>query len=80
MIGLILRCDLQDYWRVETIDDLLIAHSFDEACFSWVHTRLRGQHDSCLLDDERILELMIFLGLLSPLLADATSYHWLATS
>ena len=65
---------------METIDDLLLAHSFDEAFFSWVRTRLYDWHNSYLLDDERILEMMMFIGLLSPLLADATSYHWLAPS
>ena len=62
---------------METGDGLITAHSINEASgFSGYTRGYTVGHYSCLLDDERILELMIFLGLLSPLLTNVTFFHW----
>ena len=62
---------------MDTVDGLIIAHSVNEASgFSGYTRGYTVGHNSCLLDDERILELMIFLGLLSPLLTNVTFFHW----
>ena len=67
---------------MDTIDDLIQAHSFSEAEF-WVYTRLHGSVDTyiiCLWDEKRMPSVMGTLDLHNLLLNDGVLYHCLDTS
>ena len=66
---------------MDTINDLIMAHSFSEAGFWSIHTPLwLSRYIVCLLDDERITELMATFDLQIFLLNRAILYHCLDTS